>query len=117
MRILLTIEKFTELSKKVGKSLDNQELVTTLLTQLEEAYTEASAAHTAGLEQIKQHEETIAKNTETITSLRDSNMQLFLKVGHQATDQQDTQPTGEEADEVDTEAAFDTIVNQFIGGE
>lgn len=69
----MTEEEFRALMTKIAQNADNQALITELSTQAIDGFTGVAKSVTALTEQNQQH-------TEQINSLKEKNMELFLKV-------------------------------------
>lgn len=74
----MTPEEFRALSSRIAQNLSNPELVTELLTQAGEAYSNTHSAQTALGEQVTGFEA-------QVKDLREKNMNLFLKIGNPVT--------------------------------
>jgi hypothetical protein len=70
-------EQFTNITTQIAQNLNNQALVTQLLTQLNDAYTEKYGVTATLTKQSQDYQKEIA-------ALQNTNMQLFLKVSQPA---------------------------------
>lgn len=73
-------EDFTKLTTQIAQNLGNQALVTDLLTQINEAYTNTHTSQETLLEQTNDFKE-------KIDTLQKTNMNLFLKVSNPVPDE------------------------------
>lgn len=98
----MTPEEFRALTARIAQNLDNQALVTELLTQANESF-----------EQTSTHIDTLnlqAQETATqIEQLQRTNMNLFLKVG------QPTPPAAEENLVASEQLTYDDLLSEFEG--
>lgn len=97
---MLTLEEFRALTARIAQNLDNQALVTELLTQAVDGYEETTT-------QIGTLTAQAEETTETINQLQKTNMNLFLRVG---------QPTNNEEQLQTTEPmTYDDLLTEFEG--
>jgi predicted SnoaL-like aldol condensation-catalyzing enzyme len=76
---VVELKDFQGITAKIAQNLSNQGLVTQLLTQLNDDYSQESTTKATLLEQTAKHEA-------TVTELQKANMNLFLKVGNPTPD-------------------------------
>lgn len=76
----MKLADYLALTAKIAQNLDNQGLVTELLTQLNEDYTQESTLKESLLSEKTEYDERIKQ-------LQKTNMQLFLKQGNPVPDE------------------------------
>jgi hypothetical protein len=97
----MTLEEHTNLIRDIKENRNDEGKISTLLMQLSEDYTATKATEKATTE-------TITKLEEDKESLRQSNMELFLRVGTPVKDQPQQPPQTEKK-------SFDTLFNDKGG--
>jgi len=95
----LTPEEFKELTERILANLDNQATVTTTLAELIEHNTTLAA-------ESKKAVETAEKMTKDNETLRQANLDLFLKVGTEKKEKKEIPP------EEDEKPSFDDLFDE-----
>ena len=96
----MTVEEFKKLTSQIAQNLSNQGLVTTLLTQLEDNYTQEATTKENLTKQVDDF-------TKQVDDLQKANMNLYLKASH---------PTPDEKLGSPEPLRYEDLIKDFEGG-
>lgn len=97
----MELQDFQNITNQIAQNLNNQALVTNLLTQLQDGFTTIHTTHETVTKQAQDYQR-------EIKALQDTNMQLFLKVSN---------PVPPEVTKTSDPLKYEDVINQIQGAK